>query len=735
MSSRIFTTTRSVPLRVGAILASLGIAVAVAGSTGISPAMAQAACATSGPAGGAYAVTVCLTAPGATVTGSATVTATATVTGTNPGIQRMVFTLDGSDLLTDFQSPYTWTLDSTRWQDGSYALQASALMRDGFTTSLTTQNVTFSNGITSPPVNTSTFTPTTGTPPAPGQPMVVAAVGDGAGGEAGEAATVNLISSWNPNLFLYLGDVYENGRAMEFNNWYGPPGTQGGYGQFYSITNPTIGNHEYVGSDISGYEWYWNNVPHYYSYNTGGWHFVSLDNISKYIGSTTSNANYKAETAWLNNDLAANNLACTVVYFHEPLFNVGPEHAATNTAGIWQILAQHHVTLVLNGHDHDYQRWVPLDGNGNPSPAGVTEIVDGSGGHGHQAQVSTDSRLAASDFTDFGALKLTLGSAGAAYQFVTTSGTTADSGSVPCQGAGRDTTPPSQPQNLAATAVSRTQVQLTWDDSTDNVGVTDYDIYRNGSLLASVPPPSGYLDESAQPGTTYSYDVIARDAAGNSSPPSSPATVTTPTDSTMFYDGFESGDLSQWTTSTGMTVQNQTVEAGTYAAEATAAGAPAYAYKQLSQTWPFLYYSAQFDILSRTSGSVYLMRLRTASKGAIAAVYVSSTGKLGLRNDVTSTTTASSTAVSFGTWHSLEMYGDITGGQVTVWLDGTLVGQLSGAQSLGTSPIGYLQLGDTSASDQFTAAFDDVRADPLAPAQPATSIQTQAALNLPMCGG
>jgi chitodextrinase len=717
MSSRVFADTRGARFRVGAVLASLGVLVAVAAAIGANPAAAQAACDTSGPAGGAYSVTVCITAPdaGSALTGSATVSGTVTVTGANPGVQRLMFTLNGSALLWDFTSPYSWTLDTTRWVDGSYTVQASALMRDGFTTDPATENLTFSNGITSAPVNSNTFTPNPGTTPAPGQPLVVAAVGDGAGGEAGEASVVNLISSWNPNLFLYLGDVYENGRAMEFNNWYGAPGALGSYGQFDSITDPTIGNHEYVGSDISGYEWYWNNVPHYYSFDAGGWHFVSLDNVSKFIGTTTSNANYIAETNWLNADLSKNKLACTIAYYHEPMFNVGPEGSATNTAGIWRLLAQHHVTLVLNGHDHDYQRWIALDENGNPNAKGVTEIVAGSGGHGHQGQVGTDSRLAASDFTDFGALKLSLGASGAAYQFVTTGGATQDAGSVPCKGAGNDTTPPSAPQNLAATAVSRTQVQLSWDDSTDNVGVTAYDIYRDGSLIASTAPPSGYLDQTVQPGTTYRYYVVARDAAGNSSQPSNTATVTTSTDSTMFFDGFETGDLSQWTTTTGMTVQTQTVYDGNFAAQATATGAAAYAYKQLSQTWPSLYYSARFDVLSRSAGSAYLLRLRTASKGAIAAVYVSSTGKLGLRNDVTSTTTTSSTAVSFGSWHTLEMYGSINGtsSQISVWLDGTLVGQLSGTQSLGTTPIGYLQLGDTSTSDQFVTAFDDVRADPL----------------------
>ena len=681
------------------------------------PAAATATCATSQPSGNAYSVTLCITAPaaGATVTGSTTVSSTVSVTGTNPGVRELVFTLNGSALLWDFQSPYTWTVDTTRWVDGIYSLQVYAIMRDGFNTSQTAESMTFSNGITTPPTNQNTFTPNPGTPPGPGQPLVVAAVGDGASGETNEGNVANLISSWNPNLFLYLGDVYENGRAMEFNNWYGKPGTTGTYGQFYSITDPAIGNHEFVGSDITGYEWYWNNVPQYYSFDANGWHFVALDNISKFIGTTTSNANYKAETAWLKNDLAKNKLACTIVYYHAPLFNVGPEGTATNTAGIWQILAQNHVTMVLNGHDHDYQRWVPLDANGNPSSSGVTEFVAGSGGHGHQAQRTTDSRLAASDFTHFGALRLSLGSAGAGYQFVTTSGTTLDSGSVPCQGSGSDTSPPSQPPNLTASAVSRTQAQLSWDASTDNVGVTAYDIYRDGTLLTSKAPPAGYLDETVRPGTTYNYYVVARDAAGNSSQPSNTAGVTTPTNVTLFSDGFESGDMSKWTTSTGIGVQSQLVNDGTYAAEAVSAGAAAYAYQQLSHTWPMLYSSTRFYVVNRGSSSVYLLRFRTASKAAIVAVYVSSTGKLGMRNDATGTTTASSMPVSSGAWHTLELSGSINGtsSQTSVWLDGLPVGELTGTQSLGTDPIGYLQLGDTSTGKTFDVAFDDVKTDPL----------------------
>lgn len=704
-------TTAVVSLAVAAGLVTTGDLVA------LPAAAAGSTCATSGPSSGAYTVTLCITAPGAgaTVTGTTTVTTTISVTGKNPGVQELEFTLNGSDLLWDFQAPYSWTLDSTRWVDGSYSIQVFALMRGGFSTAKTTQSVNFSNGITTPPVNTSTFAPATGTAPAPGQSPIVAAVGDGASGQTAEANVVKLIASWNPNLFLYLGDVYENGRSMEFNNWYGSPGTAGTYGQFYSITDPAIGNHEYVGSDISGYKWYWNNPPHYYSYDVDGWHFVELDNISKFIGSTTSNANYVAETNWLKNDLTSNTSPCTIVYYHEPLFNVGSEGAATNTAGIWSILAEHHVTLVLNGHDHDYQRWEPLDGAGNPSPDGVTEIVDGGGGHGLQSQVTMDSRLVTSDFTDFGAVKLSLGSAGLSYQFVSTAGTTLDSGSIACQGSGPDTTPPTAPQDLTATAPSASQVQLSWTASTDNVGVTGYDIYRDGSLIASTPAQADYLDETVQPATTYTYSVVALDAAGNTSQPSNTATATTPAAATMFFDGFETGDMSQWTTSTGMIVQSDVVNDGSYAAEGQASTSAAYAYKQLAKTWPSLYYSTRFDLISQgSSNSAYLMRLRTATKGAIAALLVTSAGKLALRNDVTGVTTTSSTVVSRGAWHTLEIFGSINGasGQISVWLDGVPVAALTSTQSLGTNPIGYLQLGDTSTSAISTVAFDDVKADP-----------------------
>ena len=145
-----------VRLQLGVVVAALIIWSVMSGAPGSTPAAAASTCNTSGPSGNAYTVTLCITAPdaGSTLTGSTTVSSTVSVTGTNPGVQELVYTLNGSeDLLWDFQAPYTWVLDSTRWLDGNYSLQVDAIMRDGFTTPQTTESLTFSNGITSPPVN------------------------------------------------------------------------------------------------------------------------------------------------------------------------------------------------------------------------------------------------------------------------------------------------------------------------------------------------------------------------------------------------------------------------------------------------------------------------------------------------------------------------------------------------------------------------------------------------------
>ena len=132
--------------------------------------------------------------------------------------------------------------------------------------------VGLSNGVTTDTHSNGSWAPkTTGA-----SPLNLVAVGDGAGGLPGATAVGNLVTGMNPNMLLYLGDVYNSGTYGEFFNYYGPT-----LGSLYDKTNPVPGNHESAGG-FQGYLDYWNTNKHYYSFDSGGWHFIALDSTSQF---------------------------------------------------------------------------------------------------------------------------------------------------------------------------------------------------------------------------------------------------------------------------------------------------------------------------------------------------------------------------------------------------------------------------------------------------------------------
>ena len=105
---------------------------------------------------------------------------------------------------------------------------------------------------------------------------------------------------------------------------------------------------------------------------------------------------------------------------------------------------------------------------------------------------------------------------------------------TPVGGTGGDTTPPSAPTNLTATAVSSAQINLSWTASTDNVAVTGYLLERcqgaGCTSFAQIATPTGttYNDTGRTANTSYSYRVRATDAVPNLSGYSNTASATTP---------------------------------------------------------------------------------------------------------------------------------------------------------------------------------------------------------------
>jgi acid phosphatase type 7 len=123
----------------------------------------------------------------------------------------------------------------------------------------------------------------------------------------------------------------------------------------------------------------------WYSYNVGSWHLISL-NIECGTapgGCSNNGAWFASELAWLKKDLDANRSQCTAAYWHQPTFSAtnGISTEGITAQAFWQLLYDHGADLVLNGHDHLYAHYRPLDAAGNYDPKkGIREFIVGTGG-------------------------------------------------------------------------------------------------------------------------------------------------------------------------------------------------------------------------------------------------------------------------------------------------------------------------------------------------------------------
>jgi fibronectin type 3 domain-containing protein len=272
---------------------------------------------------------------------------------------------------------------------------------------------------------------------------------------------------------------------------------------------------------------------------------------------------------------------------------------------------------------------------------------------------------------------------------------------------------PTAPGTPTAVSVSSSQAWLSWPASTDSVGISRYDVIRNGSVIASVSGTS-YIDATVAPSSSYTYQVIADNAAGMTAA-SGTLNVITPAQGTLFSDGFETGDLSQWTTVNGLAVETSNPHSGATGAEelspnpSTGLSGPTYATESLPGAYTELWAQAWVYVTSRTS-SVQLIGFQRSSGAPILTLSISQTGKLSLRNSPGAQTLTSTTVMPTGSWHRVVLHALVNGtsSSFDVSLDGTQVPDLSlTGQNLGTGPIATLQLGDTSGGT-YDIDFDDI---------------------------
>lgn len=256
----------------------------------------------------------------------------------------------------------------------------------------------------------------------------IAAAGDIAGDGNGDEITARLVEGLGPTAVLTTGDnAYPDGAAAEYAAFYEPT-----WGRFKSITRPTPGNHEYHTPGAAGYFGYFGAAAGpsgrgYYSFDLGDWHLIALN--SEIPAGTGSE-----QLAWLRSDLAATSARCVLAYWHRPRFSAGAYPDDATLAPFWQALYDAGAEVVLNGHDHNYQRYSLLDPAGNADATrGLRQFLIGTGGRSHYP-LAADARRAAGTSGVFGVLELTLRRDAYAWRFVAEPGSSyTDSGSGACR--------------------------------------------------------------------------------------------------------------------------------------------------------------------------------------------------------------------------------------------------------------------------------------------------------------
>lgn len=306
---------------------------------------------------------------------------------------------------------------------------------------------------------------------------------------AAQTATANQIEGMQPNLVALLGDEqYEVGRYEDFMGSFDHT-----YGAFKFLQRPSPGNHEFydehgeTGVDGYGYFDYYNGfqlnpngsvptvafgaaanepIPRqagqagqfgtsgngWYSYDLGAWHIISLNAECAVQpgGCSPTGSWFASETQWLAQDLAGDHAACTMAYWHQPTFSAaspsssapGADPEGPTADAWWKLLYAHHADLILNGHDHLYARFAPMNPSGAADPLrGIREFIIGTGGESLDTLNPSAPNLQTGSGGYYGVMKLTLSLGSYSWDFASAAGAPnvvagsySDTGSARCHG-------------------------------------------------------------------------------------------------------------------------------------------------------------------------------------------------------------------------------------------------------------------------------------------------------------
>lgn len=242
---------------------------------------------------------------------------------------------------------------------------------------------------TATPTPTLTPTPTaTATPTATPTPTPAILIGAGdiafcgdapeyQGDEQTAAQIETLIAQYPHAAVFTAGDnVQGEGRGVEFRNCFDPS-----WGRFKERIRPAPGNHDYMTAGAAPYYEYYGPAAGppglgYYSYDLGAWHIVALNSNCADVACGPNSP----QVQWLQEDLQRSDKPCRLAYWHHPRYSSGITGGTGTVNPFWRVAVENGVDIVVNGHDHNYERFAPLNVEGLPDPAGTRLFVAGTGG-------------------------------------------------------------------------------------------------------------------------------------------------------------------------------------------------------------------------------------------------------------------------------------------------------------------------------------------------------------------
>lgn len=239
------------------------------------------------------------------------------------------------------------------------------------------------------PLPTSTHTPAATETPVPSPtptPAVLIGAGDIAfcgseppyDGDEQTAAIILGLLEQEPHAVVFTsGDtVYGDGTMTELKKCFSPS-----WGQFKDRIRPSPGNHDYQTDQGAPYYAYFGAAAGepglgYYSYDLGEWHIVAMNSVCTDIACGSDSR----QVQWLIEDLQASNSKCTLMYWHHPRFSSGLAAGTSAVSAFWRTAYEMGADVVVNGHDHNYERFAPLDAGGNADTNGIQLFIVGTGG-------------------------------------------------------------------------------------------------------------------------------------------------------------------------------------------------------------------------------------------------------------------------------------------------------------------------------------------------------------------